>query len=192
MAETVTNVSAGKPAVGGAVYRAPLGTTLPTDATTALGNAFTSLGFCSDDGLTNASNIENESQKAWGGAVVLKTQTGWEDTFSFKLIEGLNVDVLKAVYGDDNVTGSLAAGITVQVNDDEPEESVWVVDMITRNDTLKRIVIPDGKLTSLEDITYSDSEAFGYGCEMTALLDRDGNTHYEYIAKGDDECCSCG
>lgn len=187
MAETVTNVSAGKPAVGGAVYRAPLGTTLPTDATTALGNAFTSLGFCSDDGLTNASNIENESQKAWGGAVVLKTQTGREDTFSFKLIEGLNVDVLKAVYGDDNVTGSLAAGITVQVNDDEPEESVWVVDMITRKDTLKRIVIPDGKLTSLEDITYSDSEAFGYGCEITALLDSDGNTHYEYIAKGDDE-----
>ena len=41
----VDNVSTGKPKITGAVYRAPLGTALPTDATTALSGAFVDMGY---------------------------------------------------------------------------------------------------------------------------------------------------
>ena len=41
---TSANVSVGKPKIAGAVYVAPLGTTLPTDAVTALATAFKGLG----------------------------------------------------------------------------------------------------------------------------------------------------
>ena len=46
------NVAAGKPRVNGAIFVAPVGSTLPTDASTVLDAAFINLGFISDDGVT--------------------------------------------------------------------------------------------------------------------------------------------
>jgi len=180
---TATNVSATKPKLGGAVYRAALGSTLPTDATTNLDNAFVCLGYISEDGLTNANSPESDNVKAWGGDTVLSYQTGKEDNFTFTLIEALNVDVLKMVYGDDNVTGTLATGITVQSNADEADEACYVVEMVMRNNAVKRIVIPDAKITEVGDITYADQEVAGYEVTLGAMPDSTGNTHYEYIKR---------
>lgn len=178
------NVTVGKPKIGGAVFRAPLGTELPTDATTALNQAFKCLGYISDDGLTNANSPESDKIKAWGGDTVYNYQTEKPDTFQFKLIEALNVEVLKAVYGDENVTGSLEEGIVLKANSQEQKDCCWVVEMILNGDTIKRIVIPCAKVTELEDIVYADEEALGYGTTISTTPDASGNTHYEYIKKG--------
>ena len=175
------NVTAAKPKVGGAMYVAPAGTALPTDATTALAEAFKSLGYISEDGLTNSNSPESEEIKAWGGDIVLTPITGRPDTYSVKLIESLNVDVLRMAYGDDNVTGALETGITVKANATDLEEHPVVVDMILRNGVLKRICIPSAKVSEIGEISYTDADASGYELTLSCQPDTDGNTHYEYI-----------
>ena len=106
MATTAAYVTAGKPKVGGAVFRAVAGTAAPTDATTALAAAFKDLGYCSEDGLVNSNSPSTTKIKAWGGDEVLVITEEKEDTFKLTLIEHTNLEVLKAVYRSDNVTGS--------------------------------------------------------------------------------------
>lgn len=185
MANT-SNVSVGKPKVGGAIYNAPLGSTLPTDASTALDAAFFCLGYVSDDGLTNSRTPSIDTVKAWGGDTVLTLQSEVVDTFSFKLLEVLDANVLKAVYGSDQVSGALTTGLTIRANATEVPASAWVFEMIMTNGALKRIVVPNAKITDIADIVYKDDEAIGYELTLTALPggdDFDGDTHKEYILK---------
>lgn len=180
---TVSNVTAAKPRTTGAIFRGALGSTLPTDAKSAIDTeVFTALGYLSEDGLVNTNSPESDTVKAWGGDVVLAYQSEKADTFQFTPIEALNVEVLKAVYGSSNVSGTLATGISITANSDDQEEAVWIFDMIMRNGVLKRIVIPDGKISEIGDITYADEEVVGYETTLTAMPDASGNTHYEYIS----------
>jgi hypothetical protein len=179
----VTNVSAGKPAVGGAVACAPLETAMPTSASDTLNNAFANLGYISDDGMTNGNSPVKTIIKAWGGDNVLVSQTDRPDTFKFKLIETLNINVLKTIYGSENVTGALSAGITVDVKTAEVAAQAYVVDMIMRDGALKRIVIPNGVMTELGEIKYNDSEVAGYEVTISAMPDSNGSTHKEYILR---------
>lgn len=187
---TVTNVTAGKPKVGGAFFRAPLGTTLPTDASTELGSDFTSLGYCSEDGLKNANSGESSDIKAWGGDPVLNIMSGKSDTFNITLIEALNVAVLKTVHGEENVSGSLSEGIAVNATTDDYTEYVYVCDMIMRDGALKRIIIPDGKITAVGEVAYSDSAPVGYALTIAAFAVPIGSkkvTHQEFIYRASTE-----
>lgn len=185
MSTDAKKVSVGKPMVGGAVHLAPAGTIPPTDATTALAAAFADMGYISEDGVTNANERETEEIKAWGGDIVLTPQTGKKDTFTATFIESLNVNVLKAVYGDDNVTGDLATGIHVKSNAKELPYGVWAFDMVLTEGALKRIVLPNAKITEVGEVSYTDSDAIGYECTITAFPDSNGDTHHEYIISAD-------
>ena len=182
MANNATNVTTGKPNIAGAVWTAPLGTTVPTDATTALGSSFVCLGYVSEDGLSNNNELSVNAIKAWGGNIVYRSLTEMNDEFGLALIETENVDVLKTVYGENNVTvDSQDGSISINVVGEDPEERVWVFELALRGDKAKRIVVPDGAITSRDEITYNDSDAVAYGITVSAYPDSNSSTHKEYI-----------
>ena len=188
MAEANTNkaknVSTSSPKVTGAIYYAPLGTVLPTDAKTALNAAFKGVGYISEDGVTRSQTRSSNNIKEWGGGVVATVQTEYGESFKFKMIETLNDLVQKAVYGDTNVTGKLdettTASMTVKHNALEPVANAWVIDTVMLDGTLSRIVVPNAKITELGDLAYKKDTAIGYDVTLSAMLDANGNTSYDY------------
>ncbi len=176
------NVSAAAPRVTGAIFVAPKGTDLPTDAKSKLPEAYKELGYVSDSGLVNSNSPSTTDVKEWGGLVVMSTLTDKPDTFKFKLIEVLSVEVLKTVYGSANVTEEKGK-ITIKAKAEDPENMVWVFDMMLSGKKLKRIVVSDGKITTIGDIEYTKANASGFDLTVAAYPDADNSTHTEYIEK---------
>lgn len=177
------NVSFGKPKIGGAIFSAPLGTALPKNAISGLDKAFKCLGYVSEDGITNENSPDSEETKAWGGDVVLVSQTEKKDSFTYTLIETVNINVLKEVYGPENISGDIDSGITIKANSRPLEGHSIVIEMILKGGILKRIVLPNATVSEIGDIEYNDEDPVGYETTVSCVPDSDGNTHYEYIQK---------
>ena len=178
------NVAVGKPKVGGAIHVAPSGTTLPTDATTALDAAFVNLGYVSEEGLTNSNSAAVETIRAWGKDIIY-SKDGDDETYSWTLLEVLDANVQKFIRGADNVTVAEGGAMSVQVKRPsartQMEENVIVVEMILHNRAVRH-VIPRGVITEVGEVSYVDDDTVGYQVTVTALADANGNSHYEYTA----------
>jgi len=175
------NVSFGKPKATGAVYVAPAGTTLPTDATTALSASYKNMGYVSEDGLVNSIETDIAEVNAWGGDLVLTGQNTFKETFTANLIE-TNADALKLFYGDANVTVS-GNNITVKQNAQPLPNIVAVFEIVMTGGRVKRIVLPIAQIVDRSgDITYVDGDPIMYPAVFQAYPDTSGNTHTEYIA----------
>lgn len=176
-----SNVSFGKPKATGAVFVAPAGTALPTDATTALAAAYKGLGYVSEDGLVNSVETDTENVNAWGGDLVLVGQTSFSETFTVNLLE-TNAEALKVYYGADNVTVS-GENITITQNSGVLPNVVVVFELVMTGGRVKRIVVPNAQIVDRSsEITYVDGEPIAYPAVFTAYPDSNGNTHTEYIA----------
>jgi hypothetical protein len=188
MTNATKNVVSGKPKSTGGVLRAPLGSTGPTDVSTALDAAFKAAGYVHEDGLTKSIGRSTEKVKAWGGDVVKITQTEHSVTLAFGFIEVMNETVLKALNGDDRVTvtpATTTAGTLteVEVTGDELPASMYVFE-IKDGDARIRIFAPNAHLTEQGDTTYSDSDVIQYPVTYEALPDESGVKLYEWSDDG--------
>lgn len=187
---TVANVLAGKPVTaGGGVSYAKPGTTLPTDATESLDEDFVNGGFISDDGLTESTEKSSDKVKAWGGTTVKNLQTDSEASFSFTFIESVNADVLKAIVGEDNVTTDDATAehgkqITAKYDLEQLPVMIWNFD-VKDGPARVRVSVPQGQITEIGDVTYTDDEVIGYEVTVDTLWDDDLGAYFvKYMDDG--------
>lgn len=154
----------------GAVRFGPTGTPLPATATGALDAGLLKGGYISQDGLTETIEADVETIRAWGTDPVAQVQPEHNYSFAFTLYETLNADVLRAVYGADNVTVDATTGeIAVDIVPGVPAEMAFVFEIFDRNKGHVRIVVPKGQLVFSGDITYNDEGVAGFTVTVTAL-----------------------
>lgn len=177
------NITLGKPNPKGALYVAPVGTALPTDAITPLTSAFVNLGFLSDDGLTETTAEDGDDIKAWGGTNVMRTQSGFGVSFTGNLIETKRESVLAFIYGAENVVVGADGKITYKVKKDQLKRFVFVAETIQNNGgtpALKRQIVAEAQLTDRSgDHTYNDSDPLSFPFNITAYEHTDSASGWE-------------
>lgn len=175
----VAEIMAPSPNVMGGIWRAPLGTTVPTDSSTALDAAFVQLGYADDDGVTRKEDRPNTKQYAWGGQLVASLQEHYACTFTFKLLQVISPDVLMAAHSDDNVTVTAATSTTGTVtktllNPKINLNSIWVIEGFYQQATM-RLIIPIARITQIGDYKITHKALSVYDLTLEAFPDANGD-----------------
>lgn len=179
--------------IKGYLFVAPLGTTLPKNLEELDKTVFKGLGFISEDGLTEANPYsEGDAVVDAGGETVLQADPTFQKTWSGSFMEVSDPDVLKTLWGEDNVTISDGI-ITVKEGPLSPAEHVVVVEERQNaipglpNGRHVRYVMPSVKFLLSDDITHSSSSALLYAWTATAypVGDTPACTRYIQTAPAD-------
>lgn len=178
-ANSTDNVSSTKGVRGGYIFVAPVGTTLPTDYSTALPTAYKCLGFISEDGYVETVDSDSEDLVDMNGDLMDSPQTSRVESAQLTLAE-IKAMTLKLMYGDENVTDK-AGVITVKHNGNSNGTWVVVLDLLLKNNRKWRKVVPLFQCSELDDLTLAVGELAARALTAKYLTDESGNTCYDYI-----------
>lgn len=179
MADSNNVYAAAPPPEGkGVLFRAPLGTALPTDALTDLAVAYKDQGYVGEEGIVNAVARDVAKKKAFGGSTVKTLQNDYTETLRVTLLEDNNLEVLKTAFGEANVTSS-GGKTTVKHNKSILPRCVFIVDTID-GETVKRQVAPVGQVTTVGDITQVHTDVVMYTLTIELFEDSNGDNLIEY------------
>ena len=166
----------------GAVAVAPLGTTAPAAARTALPNAWESGGYIDENGIALGISKSFTAIKDWAQSVVRKALTDFDGTIALSFLQ---VDQFAAerILGEDNVTVTAATqtagqnikmAIGAQV---APAES-WCFSM-KDGDRRVRVYIPNGQITEISgDVSFTPGAANVWPCTLSCYDDGTGHSIY--------------
>ena len=170
----------------GAIKHAPVGTTLPvlTDIAVSgvtLDPAFVGDEYVSEDGLTLSPSMSTTNIKDWSGTVVRKLLEEFDGALNWSMIS-TNENTLKIAFGDDYVTSAAAslthgAQVRAALGAHLPDPQSWVF-LMKDGDARVVIVVPNGQITEVGDVTFVSNNAIGWQVTLSTYPDSDGNSIY--------------
>lgn len=176
----MNQVGVGAAKATGAIFVAPKGTALPTNATATLASAYKLLGFTSDAGVQISESSSSESIKAWEGRLeVYKARTEYTESVSFTPIQ-CNEDVAKLTWGEDMVTVS-AGNITAKHHGGTLEPVAIVIETTPREGIVKRYC-GTFQLVERGEVTLDGASVDGRQLTFDAIADAQGVTMVEHTA----------
>jgi len=177
-----SQVTVGAAKATGAIWVAPKGTILPTDASTALSSAFVLLGFTSDAGVQISESSSNNSIRAWEERIeVFNARTEYTESVSFMPIQ-CNADVAKLMWGDDAVTvDSQTGSIHAKHHGRILEPVVIAIETTPRENIVKRYA-GTFQLTERGEQTMDGTQVDGRQLTFNAVAESDGTTMHEFTA----------
>lgn len=157
----------------GSIWKAPLGTTLPTDSTTAWGTGFKNLGYATD-GFTLTQDLKRQDITAWQSlSPVRSIATQLIRKMSFESLES-NKDTVPLAWGGATMTPGTAGVYTLAIPDGSPTDFILGVDW--SDGTLsQRIIVQHATLLTLPTIKFVRTDAVRYPLEVQALVPSDGS-----------------
>lgn len=175
-------VTVGAALATGAIWVAPQGTALPTDATTAKGNDFTLLGFTSDAGVQISESSSNNAIRAWEARTeVYNVRTEYTESIAFMPIQ-CNGDVAALTWGEGRVTVDDTTGaIACQHSGDTLDPVCIIIETTPREGIIKRYC-GTFQLTERGAQTMDGTQVDGRQLTFNAIADANGVTMYEYTA----------
>lgn len=188
--QSSANVTFSKPGTSanksGYIWVAPLGTAIPTDATTELDKAFVGLGYLSEDGLTEPASFEpGDDIVAAGGDTVAQADPTFSKTWTGTCIEALNEDLLKVAYGSTNVTvvpvGESDGSIIVKEQAGDIEHHVIVIDEMLKGGRRRRNVMADATFLITGDISHVHTALVNFEFTITAYPTAAAPAQTQYI-----------
>lgn len=183
-----TKVMPGAPKAGGYLHYSPLGTALPTDATTALAAGWINLGYISNDGVKPEESTKVEDERDWAEDVVLTADGEVTLKRSATLISTLEYAVNVFLFGAGNVTKVAATPTTPETiavaRDGAGIESCQICLDLVFGTRIRREVFPIMKPTLTGRLEYKKVKAQGYSIELTAHRDANGKFMYDYMTDG--------
>ncbi|MGW4028254.1 phage tail tube protein [Streptomyces sp. NPDC004838] len=149
---------------GADLYAAPVGSTAPTDTTTAWAAAWKAAGLLSEDGASESRDQDSTDHYAWGGVLVRTTRGKHKRQIKVTCLED-NLVVFGLVNpGSTAVTTTGTTTRTVKVPTSDPRAFGLE---LRDGDIVKRRVIPKGEVDEVGEVTLSDSELTAYELTIT-------------------------